>query len=203
MTVFESDAEREQYLAFVAEETCRFDVGILAWCLMTNHVHFIATPKTETGLARAFGEAHRRYTRMKNFSEGVRGYLFQGRFSSTVLDERHLFAAARYIELNPVRAHIAGHAWEYRWSSARYHMGISETDPLLKERKLPAIIGDWKEFLLSGEETEQNELRWATRTGHPAGNANFVKIIESITARCLSVNKPGRPRKNLNVKNDK
>ena len=40
-------------------------------------------------LARAIGEAHRRYTRMKNFSDGVRGYLFQGRFGSCVLDERH------------------------------------------------------------------------------------------------------------------
>jgi putative transposase len=54
--------------------------------------HFIAVPQKDTSLARGFGEAHRRYTRMKNFSQGVRGYLFQWRFSSSVLDEKHLLA---------------------------------------------------------------------------------------------------------------
>jgi hypothetical protein len=58
------------------------------------------------GNGRAIGEAHRRYTRLKNFSDGVRGYLFQGRFGSCVLNERHLLAAARYVELNPVSAGI-------------------------------------------------------------------------------------------------
>jgi len=88
MAIFQSDADRRCYLQYVKEETERFGVEILSWCLMTNHVHFIAVPKEDTSFARGFGEAHRKYTRMKNFSDGVRGYLFQGRFGSCVLDER-------------------------------------------------------------------------------------------------------------------
>jgi putative transposase len=84
---------------------------------MTNHVHFVAVPITETSLARGFGEAHRRYTRMKNFALKVRGYLFQGRFSSSVLDESNLMAAVRYVELNPVQAGMVTNAWEYPWST--------------------------------------------------------------------------------------
>jgi putative transposase len=84
--VFHTDSDRNRYLEFLRVEIDRFGINILAWCLMTNHVHFIAVPKSETALARAFGEAHRRYARMKNFEEGVLGYLFQGRFSSVVLD---------------------------------------------------------------------------------------------------------------------
>jgi len=80
---------------------------------MTNHVHFVVVPHNESSLAKGFGEAHKRYTRMKNFSEGVRGYLFQGRFGSCVLDERHLLAAVRYVERNPVTAGIVKNAWEY------------------------------------------------------------------------------------------
>ena len=68
------------------------------WVFMTNHVHLIAVPESEDSLARAIGEAHRRYTRMKNFAAGVRGYLFQGRFSSCVLDQQHLLASGRYVE---------------------------------------------------------------------------------------------------------
>ena len=57
----------------MSRETQRFRVGILAWCLMTNHVHLIAVPEDERPLARAIGEAHKRYSRRRNFAEGVRG----------------------------------------------------------------------------------------------------------------------------------
>jgi putative transposase len=69
MAVFQTDEDRRGYLQFLGEEAGRFGVEILAWCLMTNHVHFIAVPKKADSLARAFGEAHRRYTRMKNFKD--------------------------------------------------------------------------------------------------------------------------------------
>jgi len=97
----------------MAEELNRFGVDVLAWCLMTNHTHLIVVPKDSAVLARAIGEAHRRYTRMKNFSDGVRGYFFQGRFGSCVLDERHRLAAARYVELNPVNAGMVKQGAEY------------------------------------------------------------------------------------------
>ena len=70
MAIFQSDADRRCYLQNVKEETERFGVEILSWCLMTNHVHFIAVPREDTSFARGFGEAHRKYTRMKNFSDG-------------------------------------------------------------------------------------------------------------------------------------
>lgn len=84
--------------------------------------HLIVVPASEQGLRRAMGEAHRRYTRRINFREKWRGYLWQGRFASFVMDEPYLLAAARYAELNPVRARLAQSAAEWRWSSARAHL---------------------------------------------------------------------------------
>ncbi|TFH09629.1 MAG: hypothetical protein E4H08_05405, partial [Candidatus Atribacteria bacterium] len=49
----------------------RFGVRYLAWCLMTNHIHLIAVPESESSLAQGIGEAHRRYTRYINFREDV------------------------------------------------------------------------------------------------------------------------------------
>lgn len=72
MDTFSGDDDRRAYRAFMAEEANRFGVTFLAWCLMSNHVHLIAQPEEEDSLARAIGEAHRRYTRMKNFAEGAR-----------------------------------------------------------------------------------------------------------------------------------
>ncbi len=58
------------------------------------------------------GEAHRRYTRHINFKKEWKGYLWQGRFASFPMDEPYLLAAARYVELNPVRARLVEKAGE-------------------------------------------------------------------------------------------
>lgn len=59
--IFQTDSDRRAYLDFMAEE---LDLEVLAWCLMTHHTHLIVVPKDSTLMARAMGEAHRRYTRI-------------------------------------------------------------------------------------------------------------------------------------------
>ena len=153
----------------------------------------IALPKDSAILARAIGEAHRRYTRMKNFADGVRGYLFQGRFGSCVLDEKHLLAAARYVELNPVHAGLVKKAEEYPWSSARFHLGLTTTDALVKDRNLLGLVDNWPEYLDNDDGETQHKLLRAIRSGRPAGSEQFVKLIEKLTGRDLSLRKVGRP----------
>lgn len=194
MTIFRSDEDRDAYLRLIREETARFGVEVLAWCLMTNHVHFIAVPPQQTALARAFGEAHRRFTSARNLVENVRGYLFQGRFGSCVLDENHLLAAVRYVELNPVRAGMAGKAWEYPWSSARFHIGLNDTDPLVEDRSILGLTIDWQGFLLTENHAITETVRKATRTGRPAGDAAFIEKVEAVIGRDVRHRKRGRPR---------
>ncbi len=195
MDVFHSDDDRHAYLSFLAEEAARFGLEILSWCLMTNHVHFIVVPHSEASLARGFGEAHRRYTRMKNFSQGVRGYLFQGRFGSCVLDQAHLLAAARYVAWNPVVAGMVKSPWEYYWSSARFQCGIVDQDPLVKDRTLLGLITDWREFLSTDELGGVEQIKKATRTGRPSGDEQFIGQVESLTGRVLKIKPAGRPAK--------
>jgi putative transposase len=152
-------------LQFIKEETQRFEIEILSWRLVTNHVHFVVVPHDESSLAKGFGDAHKRYARMNNFSEGVCGYLFQGRFGSYVLDEHHLLAAVRYVENNPVAAGIVKNAPEYPWSSAAYHVGNIEDDALVKVRSLYWLVNDWRIYLSEEKEDEFNTIRKATRTG--------------------------------------
>ena len=82
MDIFFEEQDRVEYLNLLRRQGDRFGVQFLTYCLMSNHVHLLAIPKHPDSLARAVGEAHRLYTRMINFRERVRGYLFQGRFSS-------------------------------------------------------------------------------------------------------------------------
>ncbi len=189
------DAERELYLRHMREQSERFGLSVLAWCLMSNHVHLIVVPEREDSLARGIGEAHRRYTRARNFRQKVRGYLFQGRFGSCVLDEAHLLAAARYVDLNPVAAGIARRPEDHEWSSARFHLGRRRRDPLVEDRTLLELVDEWGTFLADGvDELRAKRLEKHVRTGRPCGSAGFVRMLEKKTGRELAPRKRGWPK---------
>ena len=147
--IFFNDEDYQFYLALMSEWCMAFQVDIWAYCLMPNHIHLIAVPETKDGLNLAIGEAHRRYSRRINFREGWRGHLWQGRFSSFILDERYLLACTRYVELNPVRAGLVNKPEDWPWSSARPHMN-GKDDILVKTKPLLEIANKpWKMFLSS------------------------------------------------------
>ena len=100
-----------------------------------------SSSRTEDGMRKAIGEVHRRYARMINFREGWRGYLWQGRFHSFVMDERYLPAAVRYIELNPVMARLVTDPISYPWSNARAHIEKRD-DALVRVSPLSELIPD-------------------------------------------------------------
>ena len=102
--IFDEEEDREKYMEFFMMYREKFNVKLYAWCLMSNHVHFVVEPSTETGLANLFRFAHMRYSQYFNKKKGASGHLFQGRFHSSPLDKEHLYEALRYVELNPLRA---------------------------------------------------------------------------------------------------
>jgi putative transposase len=187
---FFCDDDYHAYIDLMAEWCRKYHVEIWAWCLMPNHVHLIALPETEEGLARAIGEAHRRYTRRINFREGWRGHLWQERFASFPMDESYLLAAARYVEMNPVAAGMVAHPADYSWSSARAHL-VAQDDQLAKVEPLLAMMGNWKDFLSLPTEDERALFRKHERTGRPLGQSAFVEDLEEHLGRTLCPQKPG------------
>ena len=196
METFFCDEDYEAYLDLMAEWGRRCGVEIWAYCLMPNHVHMIAAPEQVESLARAVGEAHRRYTRHANFREGWRGYLWQGRFASFPLSDAHLYSAVRYIERNPVRAGLCERAEEYRWSSAKAHLAGAD-DVLVRVSPLLSRWPDW-EGVLSGRGEDESSLaamRLHARTGRPLGDDAFLERVGELVGRDLRPGRPGRPRK--------
>lgn len=102
--VFNNDKDFRTYSYLVKEYMVKYEVDILAYCFTRNHVHFVAVPKTKLGFSRFFNVVHMRYSQYKNINENKKGHLWQNRFFSSVMDERHLFYAVRYVEQNPMRA---------------------------------------------------------------------------------------------------
>ncbi len=190
--VFFGDDDYLAYGALLAAGCAGAGVAVWGYCLMPNHVHLILVPSSPDGLRAALAETHRRYTRRVNFREGWRGYLWQGRFASAAMDEVHLMAAARYVELNPVRAGLAAKAPDWPWSSARAHLE-GRDDGLVCIAPLLARQSDWRAFLDQGlREDEHKALQAAERTGRPLGSAAFIADLERRLGRTLTPRKPGR-----------
>lgn len=192
---FFGDEDYRAYLDLMSESCRKNNVEVWAYCLMPNHVHIVAVPGTEEGLRDAIGEAHRRYTRQVNGREGWVGHLWQGRFGSYPMDEGHLLAAVRYIEMNPVRAGLVRDAAAYPWSSAGAHMR-GEDDKLAVVSPLLAMVHNWEGFLgLATSEEEAEDLRRHERTGRPLGDGSFVSRLEGELGRVLRIQGPGRKKR--------
>jgi putative transposase len=197
LRTFFSDDDHEAYIGLMREWCARCGVEVWAYCLMPNHVHLIAVPQTDDGLRRAIGEAHRRYTRRVNFRERWRGHLWQGRFASYAMDDEHLLMAARYVELNPVRAGLVERPAEHRWSSAAAHLAGVD-DALVRTQALLEKAGDWAAFLAGPTHGTTAELFQAhERTGRPLGCASFIERLECLLDRPLKPRKPGRRPMNM------
>src|SRR5205823_3127907 len=163
------------------------------WCLMPNHSHLILVPPSVEALRRAISEAHRRYTSEVNEREGWRGHLWQGRFASFVMDEPHTWAAARYIELNPVRAGLVARPEDYPWSSARAHL-LGCDDGLVRVAPMLERVGNWAALLgTSPTDDVVGQLRQHQTTGRPLGGDVFVERVAQGPGRLLKPQQTGRP----------
>lgn len=197
--IFFSDEDRAAYLSWLKEYSEKFGIEILAYCLMTNHIHLVAVPATDDGLHRVLKPLHMRYAQCINRARGWKGHLWQGRFFSSPLDEAYLWAAVRYVERNPVRAGMERRAENYRWSSAAAHCGRRQ-DGLLNTAsswsKQFSVVEDWSAWLFEGDEMEEIQiLRRNVEKGLPCGSEGFVQKLGRRVGRLLEYRPQGRPKK--------
>ena len=193
-TVFEEAEDYAHYLELVTRYSRKYELEIWAYCLMPNHVHIIGVPRADTSLSSVFRNVNMLYSQFFNRKANNVGHLWQGRFYSCALDERYLYAAIRYVEINPVRAGLVTSAADYPWSSAKSHI-TGTPDPVLSgSSSFEETIPDWKEFLLEPPDTDaQDSLRKSTKTGRPCGSNDFVAHLEDQLGRRFAVLPPGRP----------
>jgi putative transposase len=197
--IFFEDGDQEVYRDLLAEQTCKRGVEVWAYCLMPNHVHLILAPSDETGLGRAVGEAHRRYTNFINARGRWTGHLFQSRFSSVAMDESHLIAAVRYVSLNPVRARLARKADDWVWSSVRAHLARRD-DELVSVVPVLNRVNHFAALIETDLDDEAfRALRSSEGSGRPLGNADFIADLERLLGRPVARRAPGRKSKRAGV----
>jgi len=201
---FYADEDYRLYLELL-NDACRIHACTLhAYVLMTNHVHLLITPSTTDGVSRVMCDLGRDFVRTINRNYHRTGTLWEGRFKSSLVDtNRYCLTCYRYIELNPVRAGMACHPADYRWSSYHYN-GLGRPDTLISPHDCWLLLGEddqartatyealCKDVL---EQADIEHIRHCVNTGLPTGNDRFRRDIEKALSIRLGRGKRGRPRK--------
>ena len=129
------------YLGWLGRYARHHGCSVHAYALMGNHVHLLLTPSRAHGIAdlmRFLGERYAQYVGEAHHRDSA---LWEDRYQAVPVHVgRYLLSCMRYIELNPVRAHLAARPGQYRWSSFRAN-ALGRNDPLLTPHAFYCALG--------------------------------------------------------------
>ena len=154
--IFRDDTDYELYLNYLNEAMEYYEnkYKIIAYFLMTNHLHIIMET-TDKDISDFIKRVHSRYAWNFNKKYNYIGHLFQDRYRSEVIkDDKYMLEVSRYVHLNPVRANMVLKPEEYKWSSYTMFIGKKEerlinTETVLKYFKHNNKYKLYKEFVES------------------------------------------------------
>ena len=181
--VFRTRQDRGVYLGLLREQGRLAQLPILAYCLMSNHIHLVVVPAEGAQLAEVLQRVHGRYAQYFNGRRARCGHLWQNRFNSCPLGPAHLWTALRYVELNPVRAGLVALPEEHEWSSARAHLAGQDRLQLLDMDfwRREGGLANWRELLgRPCDEAVCRALRRATYAGQPFGDEAFTEQVKAL-----------------------
>lgn len=119
-TVFETLADVRFFLSLVAREVRAGRIELLGFVIMSTHFHLIVR-SAKGELSEAMRRIENGYVRGFNRRRHRDGPLFRGRFQSFPVESaRYLHTLFRYVDRNPLDAHIVARPEEYAHGSARY-----------------------------------------------------------------------------------
>ena len=194
-TVFHSEADYANLLQLMKDAQRRVPLEILAWCLMPNHLHLVVRPSANGDLARWMHWLLTTYVQRHRVRHKTTGRIWQGRYKAFPIQaDRHLLMVLRYVERNPVRAGLAPHAVDWKWSSARERHRSCPPRSLLAPSPvpLPSPWLDWVDMPLTN--AELSSIRRCVKRDRPLGDALWTRDVAGHLDLLGTLRPRGRPR---------
>ncbi len=196
--IFETDKDYLLFEELLEEAQKLIDMNILAYCIMPNHWHLVLHPKNDGDMSQFMKwltTTHTRKWHVEHKTIGS-GHLYQGRYKSFLVQEDSYFMQlCRYVERNPLRAHLVDRAQDWRWSSLwRRENGNEKQKKLLSEW----LITQSDNYLADINEKDDSEVKEIIQgcisKGKPFGNDEWVlNTIEKFDL-LSTIRNPGRPK---------
>lgn len=111
----------------------RFQIAVIAYCLMPNHYHFLLRQDGDTQISRFIQSTFQSYTQAVNKAWGRTGKLFENSARAKIINEdSYLVHLCRDIYLNPVEADLVQSP--ANWQYSNYLQCINEKDGNIQDQ---------------------------------------------------------------------
>ena len=131
--IFEGEREKLDYIKLMNQHKEEFHVKIIAYCVMSNHVHLLINTEKIENLTHYMHIVNTSYGIYYNKNKKRVGYVYRDRFKTQVInDERHLYNCIIYIHNNPVKAGICKDTSQYKFSSYKSFFDKQKQDILIR-----------------------------------------------------------------------
>ena len=149
----------------------KYDMRIIAYCLMPNHFHLVLHPRHDGDMSKFMQWitlTHTQRWHMKNGTTGT-GHLYQGRYKSFLIEgDRHLLSVIRYVERNPLRAGLVSTSDEWEFSSLSKRIsgkrqGLLDEWPIEEPDDYLSFVNDF------ADKIEEEMIRYSVNRGKPFG----------------------------------
>lgn len=194
--IFKDDDDRIEFAKNLKKFNINQSIAIHAWVFMSNHVHLLLTPNSDTACSAFCHRLFLQHSKRFNAKYNRTGTLYEKRhWSAMVSHGDYLFALYRYIEMNPVRAGIVTRPIDYKWSSYKSNAHGIHSTIITPHPDYLALSQSTHERLRLYQESFENmrrnkklqdqqldNIRTATRNGTAIGDPEFVEHFFPVEA---------------------
>ncbi len=196
--VFDNDQDYQIFEKILAEAIERFDMRLLAYCVMPNHWHLVVYPKQSGDLAKFMGWLSNTHTRRWHIAKNTigQGHLYQGRYKSFLCQQDDYFITlVAYVERNAKKAGLCNLSQDWKWSSIyRRENGSVEQKKILAEwpvdmpKDYVSLVNDEQDI------DEEKNIENSIEKSNPYGDYDWVRKVVKKFGLEQTLRGVGRPR---------
>jgi putative transposase len=198
LPIFFKEEDFELFVSILEEAQKKYDMRILAYCLMPNHFHLVLYPKQDNDLQKFMQWVtltHTQRWHIQNKTIGS-GHLYQGRYKSFLIEgDKHFLSVIRYVERNPLRARIVKKVENWNFSSLSHRLLKNSNNKLLSSWPIEEPKNYLSFVNTPQTNVEEESIRMSIVKGKPYGSENWsMKIIKKFGLESTTRER-GRPKK--------
>ncbi len=195
MQIFFKEEEYQLLEQILKDGVVKYNMRMLAYCIMPNHFHLVLYPRNDGDLQRfmqwvTLTHTQRWHTQHKSIGTG---HLYQGRYKSFLIEkDAHLLTIVRYVERNPLRAKLVKKITNWKYSSLYQRLldkSFLYTWPITVPKDYTAFV----ETPLTI--TELEAARYSVSRGKPFGTESWTNQMLDQHNLTITTRGRGRPKK--------
>lgn len=199
--IFDNEKDYRIFEDILAEAVKKFDMRLLAYCVMPNHWHLVLHPKQDGDLQKFMGWLTNTHTRRWHTSKKTigEGHLYQGRYKSFLCQtDEYLFSLIRYVERNAKKANLCNLAEDWEWSSVykreKREKGTDEQKSMLAEWPIEVPKNYLSLLNTKQNASEEDAIEKSIIKNSPYGDDGWIKKIAQDYGLQQTLRRVGRPR---------